>query len=122
MTIWEKAVLNMQKGSKKISAVAAVFSERVKAELAIIRLKIQIDQVRSRVDTLYGRIGRTIVEIKRKDALPKTTEQLFTEDDIIAAMTELADGEREIDELKNQIKNISNDFKTAEKQAEDTLA
>jgi len=122
MTIWEKAVLNMQKGSRKIAAAAAVFSERVKAEVAIIRLKIQIDQVRARMDTLYGRIGRTIVDLKRKDALPKTAEQLFKEDDIIAAMTELADGEREIEELKTQIKNINNDFTTAEKQAEDTLA
>jgi hypothetical protein len=122
MTIWEKAVLNMQKGSRKIAAAAAVFSERVKAELAIIRLKIQIDQSRARMDTLYGRIGRTIVDLKRKGALPKTAEQLFKEDDIIAPMTELADGEREIEELKTQIKNISNDFTTVEKQTEDTLA
>jgi len=122
MTIWEKAVLNIQKGSRKIAAAAEVFSERVKAELAIIRLKIQIDQVRARMDTLYGRIGRTIVDLKRKDALPETAEQLFKEDDIIAAMSELADGEREIEDLKIQIKNISNDFTTAEKPTEDTLA
>ncbi len=122
MTIWEKAVLNMQQGSRKIADAAAVFSERVKAELAIIRLKIQIDQVQARMDTLYGRIGRTIVDLKRKGDLPKTAEQLFEVDDIIASMTELADGEREIEELRAQIKNISNDFTTAEKQTEDTLA
>jgi regulator of extracellular matrix RemA (YlzA/DUF370 family) len=73
MTIWEKAVLNIQKGSGKIMSAAAVFSERVKAELAIIRLRIQLDQVRARMDALYGRIGRTIVGLKRKDALPKTS-------------------------------------------------
>ncbi len=45
VTIWEKAVLNMQKGSRKIAAAAAVFSERVKAELTIVRLRIRIDEV-----------------------------------------------------------------------------
>jgi hypothetical protein len=35
-------------------------------------------------------------------------------------LTDLAEGEREIEELKSQINNISSDFTTAEDQTEDT--
>ncbi len=122
MTIWEKAVLNMQKGSRKIAAAAAVFSERVKAELTIIRLRIRIDEVQGRMKDLYSMIGRKVVDLKKKDALPKTAEQLLSDEEIAAALTELVAGEEEIGQLQNEIKNIAGDFTAAEKKTEDTAA
>ncbi len=122
MTIWEKAVLNMQKGSRKIAAAAAVFSERVKAEITIIRLRIRIDEVQGRMNELYAMIGRKIVDLKKKDSLPKTAEQLLSEDEIAAAVTELAGCEEEIGQLQTEIKNIVDDFPAAEKKTEDTAA
>ncbi len=122
MTIWEKAVLNMQKGSRKIAAAAAVFSERVKAELTIVRLRIRIDEVQGRMKDLYAMIGRKVVDLKKKDALPKTAEQLLSDEEIAAAMTELGAGEEEIVQLQNEIKNIAGDFPPAEKKTEDTAA
>ncbi len=119
MTIWEKAVLNMQKGSRKIAAAAAVFSERVKAEITVIRLKIRIDEVQDRMNGLYAVIGRKVVGLKKKEALPKTAEQLVSDDDITAAMTELDGAEQEIEQLKTEIKNLAGDFGTEEKKTED---
>jgi predicted nucleic acid-binding Zn-ribbon protein len=122
MTIWEKAVLNIEKGFRKLTAAAATFSERVKAELAIIRLRIRIDEVQDRIDALHRIIGRKIMDLKKQEALPKTTELLLKADEIVIAMTELADREQEIGELRAQMKNVQTDVQTTEKQTEDTLA
>ncbi len=122
MTIWEKAVLNMQKGSRKIAAAAAVFSERIKAELTIVRLKIKIDEMQDRMDSLYGMIGRRIVDLRIKEALPKTVEQLLMDENIATAMTEIANGEQEMEQLKNEIKTIGSGFAPEEKKTEDTIA
>ena len=48
MMIWEKVMSNMQKGSDKLMAAAATFSERVQAELNIVRLRIRLDNVQER--------------------------------------------------------------------------
>lgn len=121
MTIWEKAILNMQKGGKKISVVAATLSERVKAELAVLRLRIRIDEVQARVGELYSMIGRKIIDLKKREMLPKTTDQLLKDDEIMAVMAELTDREQEIEELKTEMKRVNNDFKTTVKETEDTL-
>jgi hypothetical protein len=122
VTIWEKAVLNMQKGSRKIAVAAAVFSERVKAELTIIRLRIRIDEVQDRMDELYGIIGRKIVDLKTKETLPKTVEQLLKDENITSAMIEIANGEQEIGQLKTEIKTIGSGFAPEEKKVEGTIA
>jgi len=122
VNIWEKSVVNMQKGAKKVAAAAAVFAERVRIELTLVRLRIRIDEVQARRDELYGTIGRKIVDLNKRDELPKTTELLLKDEDIVAAVVELADREQEIDELNNEIKNIQADFKTTAKHTEDTLS
>jgi len=122
MTIWEKAILNMQKGNRKIAAAAATLSERVKAELALVRLRTRIDEVQARIDDLHRLIGRKIVDLKKQETLPKATEQLLKVDEIVKAMAGLTDREREIEELKMEMKSVQTDFKATAKQAEDTLA
>jgi Ribonuclease G/E len=122
VTIWEKAVLNMQKGSRKIAAAAAVFSERIKAELTIIRLKIRIDEVQRRMDGFYGMIGRRIVDLRTKEALPKAVEQLLRDENITTAMTEITNGEQEMEQLKTEIKTVGSGFAPEEKKTEDTIA
>jgi len=121
MTIWEKAILNMQKGTQKITVAAAVFSERVKAELAIVRLRIRIDEIQTRIDVLYGAIGRKVVDLKNKNELPKTSQELLLDEEITAAMNELVQQKKEIEELKNDIKSEQDAFKPAPKQTEDTV-
>jgi len=121
MTIWEKAVVNMQKGAQKINAVASVFSERVKAELAIVRLRIRIDEVREHLDEQYRAIGRKIVDLHRKGALPKESEQLFTDEDMTTIMHELAATEKELEDLKNEMRNGRETLRPDAKQSEDGL-
>ncbi len=122
MTIWEKAVLNIGKGSKKISVMAATFSEWVKTELMIVRLRIRIDETQAAIDQLHRQIGRKIMDLKGQDALPKVTDVLFRDEEIVTAMAELTDREREIEELKTELKIVRRDLKTAVRQTEDALS
>jgi predicted nucleic acid-binding Zn-ribbon protein len=120
MTIWEKAILNMQRGSQRISISAALFADRARVEINIVRLRIRIDEVQERIDTLHQAIGRKVVNLTRGDALPETTGQLVRDEEIAAAMTELTDRKQEIEELRDMIVSEQASVKTARKQAEGT--
>jgi hypothetical protein len=120
MTIWEKAVVNVQQGVQKVNAVAAVFSERVKAEIAIVRLRIRINEIQKRIEELYQIIGRIIVDLKNRGEIPKTTEQLLKDEDIVVAMNELEDQKKEIEDLQTEIRIEQEALKPALKQKEDT--
>jgi hypothetical protein len=122
MSIWEKAVLNMQKGSRKITASAAVFSERINAEIVMIRLKIKADEIQARIDALHIAIGKSVMNLKKSGDLPKTTEQFLKQDAVVSAMDELSKRESELAELQADIQNVFTDFKSSEKTAEDTIA
>jgi hypothetical protein len=122
MTIWEKAVLNMEKGTRKLAVAAATFSEWAKAQLAVIRLRIRIDEAQARIDELHRQIGRKVSDLRKQDALPKSTEQLLKDEVISIATTELADREQELEELKTELINVRSDYKSAVKQTEDTLS
>jgi len=121
MAIWGKAVLNIEKGSKKIAVAAATFSEWVKTELAVIRLRIRMDEAQIAIDNLHRQIGRKIADLRKQDALPKTTDLLFRDDEIVTAMAELADREQEVEEIRNELQTVRGEFKTVVKQTEDTM-
>jgi hypothetical protein len=121
MTIWEKTVLNIEKGGRKLTVAAATFSEWAKAELAVIRLRIRIDEAQRGIDELHRQIGRKITDLGKQDALPKSTEQLLKEETISIALAEITERERELEELKTEMGSIRADYKTAVKQTEDTL-
>lgn len=118
MTIWEKAVLNMQRGTQRITIAAAVFAERVQAELAIIRLRIRIEEVQDRINELYQDIGRRVVNITRGEALPKMCEELVQDEEIALAMNELTDRKQELVELHYEIKNKQVPIKPIPKRTE----
>jgi predicted Zn-dependent protease len=120
MTIWEKAILNMERGSKRISLSAALFAERVQVEIEIVRLRLRIDDVQERIDELYQAIGRKVVNLARGDALPKMTEQLVLDEEIVAAMNELTERKQEIEELRGKIAEEKVSVKTDRKQAKRT--
>ncbi len=121
MTLWERAVLNMQKGGKKLAVTAATFADRIKAEIAIVRLRVRIEEARSRADEQYRAIGKKIVDLYKKDFFEKATDQALREEGVLAAMVELDDRLREIDELNGEIRNVQSDMESTVKHAEDTI-
>ncbi len=118
MTVWEKAILNMQKGTQRISAWAAVLSERVRSEIAIIRLRLKLDEVQSNIDDQYRIIGRRFVNLKSGEALPKTTEQLIKDEEISAAVEQIEARKKEREDLQQEIVREQEPFAPAEKREE----
>ncbi len=116
MTIWEKAVLNMQKGAQKLSSTAAVFSERVKAEISIARLRIRLNEAQAQIDEQHRIIGRKLVDLQKKSALPKTADQLLKDEEIVAAVAEIDARERDRADIHAEIESEQAAFKPAPKQ------
>jgi hypothetical protein len=116
MTIWEKAVHNMQRGAQRLSATAVIVSERLKAEIAIARLRIRLDEVKTLVDEQYRIIGRRFLNLAKGDALPRTSEQLVKDEEIAAAMTEIEARKKEMEDLHNEISAGQAAFKPDTKQ------
>jgi hypothetical protein len=121
MNIWEKTVLNIEKGTKKVAAAAVTFAERVKAEVTIVRFRLRIDEVSSRIDELHQIIGRRLVDLQKTNDLPKSTEHLLKDEDIAAALVELADRDQEIKELNKDLKDIQTDMKAIIRHTEDKI-
>ncbi len=121
MTIWEKVIVNIERGAHRVSAGAALFSERVRAEIALARLRIRRDEVRTAINEQYGVIGRTLVELMQKDRLPHTTEQLLKEEQIVTAVAEINSRERDLADIQIEIANEQTLFKP-EKTKEETAA
>ncbi len=118
--IWEKVITNMQKGSDKLMAAAATFSERVQAELNIVRLRIRSDNVQNSVNEQYRLIGHALVELNNSGSLPKLAEQLLQEEKIAASLIEIAAFEKELDRLNDEMKNEASVFRPEPKQAGET--
>lgn len=118
MTIWEKVIVNIEKGSKRIMAGAALFSERVRVEIAVARLRIRMDDVKSLIREQEQIIGRKLINLKNSDELPKTTELLMTDEEIVTALAELTSRERDLEDIRNEIENEQAVFKEAHKPEE----
>ncbi|HUI66712.1 MAG TPA: hypothetical protein VL087_00690 [Nitrospirota bacterium] len=121
MAIWEKVVVNLEMGAKKIAATASIFAERVKAELSIVRLRIRLDEVQNRIDELHRIIGRKVAGLSSSSAMPKAGEQLLKDEVIAAALAELNARISDLEELNAEIKNEQSAFKTEPEQKEETI-
>jgi hypothetical protein len=121
MAIWEKVVVNLEVGSRKIATTAATIAERVKAEIAIVRLRIRLDEVKSRIDELHRIIGRRVVDLNSRAAIPKEGEQLLKDEDIAAALAELEARNKDLEDLNAEIKREKAAFKPEPEQKEETI-
>lgn len=119
MKLWEKVIVNMERGSQKLTAGAAVFSERVKAEIAMVRLRIRRDEVRSILKEQHRIIGGKIVELSKKDALPKTTDLLLRDEEIVTALSEITAREKDLEDIQAQIANEYAAFTIQEKSGDE---
>lgn len=122
MSIWKKAIVNLQKGSEKFAAAAATVSERVKVELNIVRLRIRIDEVLARIDELHRVVGRKAVELMRNEAMMNQGEQLLKNEDIAAALAELVRREKELEDLNAELRSEQAEFKPSPRRTEETVA
>ncbi len=116
MTIWEKVILNIRRGSQRVAIAAALVAERARAELTIVRLRIRHDEVNATINELYQGIGRRVKSLATSGTMPKTCELLLQDEEITSAFAELIEREKEIEELNNEIRSVQVTIKTAPKQ------
>jgi hypothetical protein len=121
MTIFDKVLINLHKGYERLKEIAAVFSERVKSELNIIRMRIRMDSVRQTIDAAYRDIGRRVVDLRAKVALSKAEEHLLNDEEIVAAFAELVRRKKELEDLNAELKREQTDFAATTKKPEDTV-
>lgn len=118
MTIWEKVIVNMEKGAQKITTGAALFSERVRAEVAIAKLRIRRDGIRAQIAEQERIIGRRFIVLTKEDELPRTSEQLLKDESILAALSEIVAREQDLEDVQNEIVKEQEEFKPVNKAGE----
>jgi hypothetical protein len=89
MTVWEKTLINLQRGYAKLASFAAIFSDRVKAEITMVRLRMQIDGIQAKVREQQQYIGQKLLEMKENNTLPTTFDLLFRNNDIASAVDKI---------------------------------
>lgn len=57
---------NLNEGIKQVKWLAAFLSERTKAEASIARLLYESSKLETKLESLYGEIGRRVLELKER--------------------------------------------------------
>jgi hypothetical protein len=111
MTVWEKSLINIQKGYGKLMLFAANVSERAKAEISIIRLKMQIDSLRDTIGDYHRSIGKKLLEMKDADSLPKSFDLFFTNSEITALLEKIDRAQKDLEILLDDLRHESEALK-----------
>ena len=113
MTVWEKTLVNLQKGYARLMSFAATFSDRVKAEITIVRLKIQIDGVQDKISEQQRFIGRRLLEMKEAETLPRTFDLFFKLDEIVSAVEKIERCQKDREILRDDLQHEAEVLKPA---------
>jgi hypothetical protein len=111
MTVWEKTLINIQKGYGKLMSFAANVSERAKAEINIIRLRMQIDDLRDTIGDYHRSIGKKLLERKDTDSLPKSFDLFFTSSEITADLEKIDRAQKDLEILLDDLRHESDALK-----------
>ena len=106
MTVWEKTLVNIQKGYTKLTVFASIFSERARAEINIVRIRMEIDSVQRSIAEQQQLIGKKLLDLKDGGDLPRIFELFFAGDEIASALEQIERLNRELeihlDDLQNE--------------------
>lgn len=105
MTLLDKVLINLHKGSEKLKRGAAIFSDRIKFELGIVRMRIRINTIRERINELYSQVGRRAATIQDADAeqMQAPLAHFLKSDDVAPALEEIEKLLKEIDEITAEL-------------------
>lgn len=107
MTVWEKALVNMEKGYAKLSSFAANFSVRVKSDITIIRVRMHMDDLRKEIAGEQAAIGGRLREQFQSGTLPSSFELFFKQEDVAAALDKIAKLEKDVKGLEEELNRES---------------
>lgn len=93
---------NFRKGLNKVRWFAAVLSERLKIEIAVIELLYQSDEMEKKKEELLKTIGRRVYELKGN-----LDKNILKDRMVLEALEEIDTIEKNIDELKLKVSEMS---------------
>src|SRR5271169_1776649 len=93
---------NFKEGLYRLKWVAIVLSERLKIEIAVIRLLYQSDEMEKSKEELLKTIGLRVYEL---DA--NSDKNVMRDRTVLTAMDEIKKIEKNIDELKKKVSEMS---------------
>ncbi|MEK6743883.1 MAG: hypothetical protein AABZ15_09740 [Nitrospirota bacterium] len=111
MTVWEKTLINLQKGYGKLMSFTANASERIKAEITIVRLRMQIDALRGTIGDHHRSIGKKLLEMRDTDALPGSFALFFTNSEITAHLEKIERAQKDLEILLDDLRHESDALK-----------
>ncbi|MEJ2697345.1 MAG: hypothetical protein P8013_11930 [Candidatus Sulfobium sp.] len=97
----KRIIGNFRDGLSRIRWFAHVFSERVKIEIAVIKLLYRSDEMEKRRQELFRTIGERIYEVKGNHE-----KNVFRDKVIVEAMEDIEKMEKNIEELKERVSEI----------------
>jgi hypothetical protein len=119
MTVWEKTLVNLQKGYDRLMSFAATASERVKAEITIVRLQMQISDIRDKVGEQQRIIGQKLLEMKDGGSLPSSFDLLFRNGEISSALERIDRAQRDLEMLREDLRHAADGLKPAPPDSEE---
>lgn len=111
MTVWEKTLINLQKGYGKLMSFAANASERIKAEITIVRLRMQIDGLRETIGDHHRSMGKKLLEMKDADALPASFDLFFANIEIASHLEKIERAQKDLEILLDDLRHESDALK-----------
>lgn len=97
----KRIIENFRDGLARIKWFAAVFSERVRIELAVIKLLYRSDEMEKTRQKLLKTIGERIYEVKGNPE-----KNVFRDKVIVEALEDIEKMEKDIEELKERVSEI----------------
>ncbi len=93
---------NFSRGIDRIRWFSTLFAERVKIEIAIIKLLYQSDEMDKRKGEILQSIGQRVYDLKGHP------EKSFLKDrDVVDAISEIEKIERDIEDLRQKVSDMS---------------
>lgn len=93
---------NFQKGIAKIRLFAFYFSERLKIEVAVMKLLFQSDEISKKKDEILKTIGQRVLDMKDQG-----DKDILKDKQVLEALEEIAKVEKDITDLKARIQELS---------------
>ncbi len=92
---------NFKRGIDRIKWFAAVFSDRMKIEITIIKLLYQSDEMDKKRDELLKTVGQRVYESRANP-----DKNILRDKEVVDALEEIEKIEKNIGELKQKIRDI----------------
>ncbi len=93
---------NFMKGVEKLRWFATVFSERLRIEIAVMRLLYRSSEMNRRRDELFVAIGRRVYEFRENPERSVLKDKVVQE-----AVIEIERVEREMEDLRHRVSEMS---------------